>query len=55
MTITDAYRIAFEEQLDRNRNLMKELVHMTMMPAKAKMGKAKAAIKWVLQTLNDGK
>lgn len=51
---TDAYRIAFEEQLDRNRLLMKEIVDMTMLPVQAKMSKAKSAMKWLIQQLNEG-
>ncbi|XP_046554234.1 coiled-coil domain-containing protein 125-like isoform X2 [Haliotis rubra] len=48
----DAYRKAFEEQLNRNKFLTLKLSELTI-PASSKPVKAKAAIKWLISVLND--
>ena len=54
LVTVDAYRIAFEEQLSRNRKLMQQLTKMTDLPRQNKSGKAKATLQWLIQQLNEG-
>ena len=53
---TDAYRTAFEEQLNRNKKLVRQLAEITatVLSNNSKTAKFKAAMKWLLQQLNEG-
>lgn len=53
---TDAYRTAFDEQLNRNKKLVRQLAEVTatVMTNHSKTAKFKAAMKWLLQQLNEG-
>ena len=51
MTV-DAYRIAFEEQLQKSRTMTQQLASMATTSSRAV--KAKAAVKWLLTVLADG-
>ncbi|KAL5022735.1 hypothetical protein ScPMuIL_001890 [Solemya velum] len=48
----DAYRKAFEEQLQKSKYLTLKLAELSV-PGPSKYIKAKAAIKWLLSTIND--
>ncbi|KAK2163764.1 hypothetical protein LSH36_74g02088 [Paralvinella palmiformis] len=52
---TDAYRTAFDEQLNRNKKLVRQLAEVTatVMTNHSKTAKFKAAMKWLLQQLNE--
>ncbi|ESO89809.1 hypothetical protein LOTGIDRAFT_124546, partial [Lottia gigantea] len=50
----DAYRKAFEEQLSKNKVLSVKLSELCV-PAVPKAVKAKAALKWLISVLNDGR
>ena len=52
--VTDTYRMAFEEQLARNRELIKTLAEMTAEPQMSRVEKAKGAIRWLIKQLNEG-
>ena len=53
--VLDTYRMAFEEQLARNRGLIRKIAQLTSNPqSTGRVDKAKAAIKWVIKQLNDG-
>lgn len=55
LVTVDAYRIAFEEQLTRNRGLMKRLAEVTTLyNSPTNSAKAKAALKWLIKQLNEG-
>ncbi|CAG5125975.1 unnamed protein product [Candidula unifasciata] len=47
----DAYRLAFEEQLTKNRKLCLQMSHIATLSSRT--AKAKAALKWLVQVLND--
>ncbi|XP_059155418.1 coiled-coil domain-containing protein 125-like isoform X2 [Physella acuta] len=47
----DAYRTAFEEQLARNKSMTMRLSQLATLSSRS--AKAKAAIKWLIQVLND--
>ncbi|RUS83095.1 hypothetical protein EGW08_009127 [Elysia chlorotica] len=49
----DAYRSAFEEQLGKSRKLSQRLSQIATLSSRS--AKAKAAIKWLIQVMNDGK
>ena len=57
LVTTDAYRMAFEEQLSRNRTLVKQIAELVAIPCPqpSKASKAKAALKWLVKQLNEGK
>ena len=48
----DAYRKAFEEQLERSKALTVQLANLTTSTA-TKTSKARMALKWLMGTLND--
>lgn len=48
----DAYRLAFEEQLAKNRKMSIQLSQIATLSSRT--AKAKAALKWLVQVLNDG-
>lgn len=48
----DAYRLAFEEQLQKSRTMTQQLASMATCPTRAV--KTKAAIKFLLSVLADG-
>lgn len=52
----DAYRMAFEEQLSRNRSLVKQLADVVALPGgqPSRTGRAKAALRWLVKQLNEG-
>ena len=49
--------MAFEEQLSRNRILVKQIAELVAIPSPqpSKASKAKAALKWLVKQLNEGK
>ena len=54
--VTDVYRVAFEEQLEQNRELVRRLADVTLNSGNMSRGeKARAAIKWIVKQLNEGK
>lgn len=55
ITTTDAYRIAFEEQLSHNRSLTKQLAALSAAPLQSKSSKARAAVRWLVKQLNESK
>ena len=57
LVTTDAYRMAFEEQLSRNRTLVKQIAELVALPCPqpSKASKVKAALKWLVKQLNEGK
>ena len=56
MLTTDAYRAAFEEQLNKNKKLVRQLAEITatVLTNNSKTAKFKAAMKWLIQQLNEG-
>ena len=53
--VTDVYRVAFEEQLERNKELLRRLGDLTLTPPHmSRTDKAKAAVKWLIKQLNEG-
>ena len=48
----DAYRLAFEEQLQKTRTMTQQLA--TMATTSSRAVKTKAAVKWLLSVLADG-
>ncbi len=48
--------MAFEEQLGRNRTLVKQIAELVALPTPqpSKASKAKAALKWLIKQLNEG-
>ena len=53
--VTDVYRVAFEEQLERNKELLRRLGDLTLTPPHlSRTEKAKAAVKWLIKQLNEG-
>lgn len=55
-TTVEAYRIAFEEQILRNKELAGKLAEMcTPSNSKTKGSKAKNVIKWIITSLNEGR
>ena len=54
--VTDVYRVAFEEQLEQNRELVRRLADVTLHPGSMSRGeKARAALKWIVKQLNEGR
>ena len=49
--------MAFEEQLSRNRTLVKQIAELVALPCPqpSKASKARAALKWLVKQLNEGK
>lgn len=49
--------MAFEEQLGRNRNLVKQIAELVAIPSHqpSRSSRAKAALKWLVKQLNEGK
>ncbi|CAC5383379.1 unnamed protein product [Mytilus coruscus] len=54
MLTVDAYRQAFEEQLQKNKVFLSQLTSMAV-PGTNKLDRAKAVFRFLLETLNDGK
>lgn len=54
MLTVDAYRQAFEEQLQKNKVFLSQLTSMAV-PGMNKLERAKAVFRFLLETLNDGK
>ncbi|XP_074641952.1 coiled-coil domain-containing protein 125-like isoform X2 [Tubulanus polymorphus] len=51
-TTVDAYRMAFEEQLHRNRSLTMKIAELTA-PTEKKFNKAKNVLRWLVRQLNE--
>ena len=48
----DAYRTAFEEQLQRNKAMSQQLVKISAM-SNTKASRGKSALRWLIGNLND--